>query len=434
MDMNNNNNDNTKNSNITEFTTLKGTKDYYSLEAKVKERVFLVLKEEFMRNGFRPFQTPLIEHLQTLTHKYDEDAEIVQEIFKVQDRAKRELGLRYDLTIPLCRFLAQHIKSMKLPFRRFHIGSAFRDGPIKTGRLREFEQCDCDVVGLKGQNIEIELMELFSRCYTKLGIDTVIELNSNKILKGAFLQFGFVEDDLDSLVLSIDKLKKIGIKGVLEETSQKGFDSKDIEKVVEILACNTFDEIKSKAEHQLLIEGIDELEQLVKGCDALNINICVNFTMSRGHSYYTGNIWEVYDMNKRVSSSIGAGGRYDRGISNYIGLDEDIPAVGISFGVVGIMEIMLEQSKRDEESLGVSEILVVPLDSSLVINCLGISKIYQEQGINSEMFYGFKLKKAFDYAQSLGIKKLIIYGLKDKESNSYVLKDLKSGREEIKSL
>ncbi|MFW6272911.1 MAG: ATP phosphoribosyltransferase regulatory subunit, partial [bacterium] len=136
------------------FQTLKGTQDTAFLDAKVKEEMFSILKQEFMNNGFRPFQTPHIEYLDTLTHKYDEDAEIVQEIFPVQDRGERKLGLRYDLTIPLCRFLAQHIKSLKLPYRRFHIGSAFRDGPVKTGRLREFEQCDCDVVGLDGQDIE----------------------------------------------------------------------------------------------------------------------------------------------------------------------------------------------------------------------------------------------------------------------------------------
>ncbi len=413
------------------FEILKGTKDYVGLDAKIKEKLFSTLKEEFMKNGFRPFQTPHIEYIDTLANKYDEDAEIVQEIFKVSDRGERALGLRYDLTIPLCRYLAQNIKSMKLPFRRFHIGSAFRDGPIKTGRLREFEQCDCDIVGLKDVNCEIELMELFYRCYTKLNIDTIIELNSNKILKGALKQYNFSEEDLDKLVLSIDKLKKIGIEGVLSEIKENGFNTEDVKLAIEILQSKTFEEIKSKAIHEKLLEGIEELETLVNGCSRLLIPIRVNFTMSRGHSYYTGNIWEVYDIKDRVKSSIGAGGRYDKGISNYIGSNEEIPAVGISFGVVGMMEILTKQMK--DESIGVSDVLVVGLDSSLIVDCNTIAnKIRNEENKNVELYYG-KLKKAFDYCSSLGIKEIIVFGLKDKEAGMFKIKNLDSGDErEIK--
>lgn len=430
------------------FETLKGTKDYAFLEAKIKEKVFTDLKEEFMANGFRPFQTPHIEYIDTLAHKYDEDAEIVQEIFKVQDRGDRALGLRYDLTIPLCRFLAQNIKSLKLPYRRFHIGSAFRDGPIKKGRLREFEQCDCDIVGLKDVSCEIELMELFYRCYTKLGIDSIIEINSNKILKGAFLQQGFNEEDLDNLVLSVDKLKKIGKDGVLAEIKERGLDVSLAEQSVDILSSNSFDEnissaelqewnksemsrIKSQATHELLLEGISELEELVNGCESLEVPYRVNFTMSRGHSYYTGNIWEVYDVKGRVTSSIGAGGRYDKGISNYIGTDEEIPAVGISFGIVGIMEILLQEKKG--ESDGVTDVLVVGLDKELVVDCNVIAKqVRVDENKNVELYYG-KLKKAFSYAESLGVKEIIVFGKKDKEFGMFKIKHLESGDErEIK--
>lgn len=409
------------------FEVLKGTKDYVGLDAKIKEKLFSTLKEEFMKNGFRPFQTPHIEYIDTLTNKYNETAEIVQEIFKVTDRGDRNLGLRYDLTIPLCRYLAQNIKSMKLPFRRFHIGSAFRDGPVKSGRLREFEQCDCDVVGLKGQDVEIELMELFYRCYKKLGIDVVIELNSNKILKGALKQCNFTEEDLDSLVLSIDKLKKIGIEGVLKEIKESGFNVDDAKLAIEILELSDFNVMKEKATHEQLIEGIDELQTLVEGCQELQIPIRINFSMSRGHAYYTGNIWEVYDVKKRVTSSIGAGGRYDRGISDYIGTEEEIPACGISFGVVGIMEILSQEMK--DECTGVSDVLVVGLDSSLTTQCNTIANQMREsENKNVELYYG-KLKKAFEYCESLGIKEIVVFGKKDEENKSFNIKNLESGEE-----
>lgn len=413
------------------FETLKGTKDYAFLEATVKERMFSTLKEEFMKNGFRPFQTPHIEYRDTLTHKYDEDAEIVQEIFNVQDRGQRALGLRYDLTIPLCRFLAQNIKSLKLPFRRYHIGSAFRDGPVKTGRLREFEQCDCDVVGLKGQDIEIELMELYYRCYTKLGLDIVIELNSNKILKGALLQSGFKEDELDSGVLIIDKFKKIGEENVVKELVEKGIDEEISKRAVTLLTQHSLEELETKAQHEILKQGCQELQELVRGCKILGIPTRVNVTMSRGHAYYTGNIWEVYDTTKTVTSSIGAGGRYDKGIANYIGVDEEIPAVGISFGVVGMMELLLDKEKKNSknESGGVTNTLIVPLDSTLVTKCNIIAnQIREEEHKNVELYYG-KLKKAFDYCESLDIKEIVVFGKKDEENNSFKIKELESGEE-----
>ncbi|MFT4243906.1 MAG: histidine--tRNA ligase, partial [Candidatus Woesearchaeota archaeon] len=416
------------------FETLKGTRDYAFLEATVKERMFSTLKEEFMKNGFRPFQTPHIEYRDTLTHKYDETAEIVQEIFNVQDRGQRELGLRYDLTIPLCRFLAQNIKSLKLPFRRYHIGSAFRDGPVKMGRLREFEQCDCDVVGLKGQEIEIELMELYYRCYRKLGLDIVIELNSNKILKGALLQNGFKEDELDTAVLIIDKFKKIGEENVIKELVEKGIDEEISRRALTLLTQHSLEELEKKAEHEILKQGRQELQELVRGCKILGIPTRVNVTMSRGHSYYTGNIWEVYDTTNTVTSSIGAGGRYDKGIANYIGVDEEIPAVGISFGVVGMMELLLDKEKKNSknESGGVTNILVVPLKSELVLDAMQIAqRVREEDNLNTEVFYGFKLKKAFDYADYLGVEELIIYGEKDKEQQQYTRRNLVSGKEKI---
>lgn len=414
-----------------EFETLKGTKDYALKEAKVKDLIITTLKTEFMKNGFRPFQTPHIEYFDTLTHKYDEDAEIVQEIFNVSDRGERKLALRYDLTIPLCRFLAQNIKSLKLPFRRFHIGSVFRDGPIKKGRLREFEQCDCDVVGLKGQDVEIELMELFYRCYTLLGIESVLKLNSIKILQGALYQNEFKSEDMDSVILSIDKLNKIGKEGVAQEVISKGYSKESIMNSIQILSAKSFDELKKLASNEILLEGIEELETLVNGCEKLEVNIEVDFSMARGHSYYTGNIWEAFDLKQRVRSSIGGGGRYDKGISNYIGSGDEIPAMGISFGIVGILEILMEKYKQDPESLSVSDVLIAPFDSSLVVDCLDIAKQLREDGKNVEMYYGYKLKKAFEYANSIGVKEIIVFGNKDKELGEYKIKNLESGEERV---
>lgn len=405
------------------YETLKGTSDTLPCEMIRQNEVLDIIREGFEKYGFRPFDTPIVEYFETLAGKYDEDAEIVQEIFKVTDRGSRSLGLRYDLTNPLCRFVASQ-KQLKKPFRRYQIGKVFRDGPIKVGRLREFFQCDGDVVGEEGVAIEAELLSLYSQTYDKLGIDYIVELNSNKILRGAFLQLGFAEKDLQTLILSVDKLKKIGEEGVLEEIKKKGFDEKKVKDAISILNCKSFVEIEKKAKIDILKEGIEELKELTLLLEG-EVEYRVNFSMSRGLAIYSGNIWEVYDKNNKVTSSIGGGGRYDRVIGEYQGSYEIIPAVGVSFGLVPIIACLDNGNSKE----GLTDILVVPLEKDLVVKSFKIAKKLRKKQ-NVEVFYGYKLKKAFSYAEYLGCDRLAIVGKKDLDEGFYTLKNIKTGKEE----
>lgn len=403
---------------------LKGTKDNLPYEQIKINKILEIMKKNFESFGFRPFETPLIEYFSTLAGKYDKDDEIVQEIFKLSDRGNRSLGLRYDLTTPLCRFVAQNSKNLKKPFRRYQIGKVFRDGPIKSGRLREFVQCDCDVVGESNIGVEAELMMLFFNTYKDLGINCVIELNNNKILRGAFLQCGFLEKDLQSLILSVDKLKKIGFDLVLKEIGEKGFDVDKAKLAINILSSKSFEQIKVLAENEILIKGIEELEFLVDLIGDV-VDFRVNFSMSRGLAIYTGNIWEAYDKDERIASSIGAGGRYDKVVGDFLGKDEEFPSVGISFGLIPILEILDKSSDRE----GVTDVLIVPLEEDFVKESFRLAKILQKKS-NVEIFYKFKLKKAFDYANYLGCEKIAILGKKDLENKVFTLKNIKTGFEE----
>jgi histidyl-tRNA synthetase len=410
------------------FEILKGTQDFEPSRQIQIESIFSLMRAEFERFGFRPFDTPIIEYLETLTHKYDADAEIVGEIFKVKDRGDRALGLRYDLTTPLCRFVAMH-RDLKKPFRRYHIGKVFRDGPIKKGRMREFYQCDCDVVGVSGVSIEAELLELFYSVYKQLNLDVVIELNNNKILQGALLQQGCNADEVEACVLCIDKLKKIGKDGVLAEVKEKGFDVTLVSKAIDILTCKSFAEIEKTATHELLKQGILELKQLA-GLIEGTVNYRLNFSMSRGLAIYTGNIWESYDVQARIPSSLGAGGRYDNVIGEYRDANEQIPAVGISFGLEPIMA--LYESKRVCE--GVTSTLIAPLDEAFVLPCLKLARLLRSKGKNVELFYGYKLPKAMDYAKYLGCEEIIVIGKRDLDAKECKVKNLISGAEEVLKL
>mgnify|MGYP006271496309 CR=1 FL=1 len=408
-----------------EFEILKGTKDSTPDEQIIINQITDVMRKNFESYGFRPFDTPVIEYFDTLTNKYDENDEIVQEIFKLSDRGDRKLGLRYDLTIPLCRYISSQ-KQIKLPFRRYQLAKVFRDGPIKKGRLREFMQCDCDIIGTSGQEVEAELLTLFYETYKEIGINAIIEVNNNKILRGALLQNGFEENELQSLILSIDKLKKIGEKGVLDEIKQKGFDIDRAKNSLDILRSMSFKEIENKSTNEILLEGINELKTLSKLLRSQRIKFAINFSMARGLNIYTGNIWEAYDSDKSITSSIGSGGRYDKAIGNFIDDGRDFPAVGISFGLVPIMACLEDRIKQKQ---GVSEVLICPLDKSLVPTALKIAKKFRKNKTKTEVYYEYKLKKAFDYADYIGAKKIVIIGKKDIEEKKYTVKNLKTRKE-----
>jgi len=417
---------------MTNFQILKGTKDYEPKEAIQINFILDIIIKNFKRFGFRPFQTPIIELINTLTFKYDIDAEITSEIFKLNDRGKRQLGLRYDLTTPLLRYISSK-KQLKLPFKRYQIGQVFRDGPIKKGRLREFMQCDADVIGIKNIEIELELLNLFSVTFKEIGINSIIELNNNKILQGALLQNGFKKNELSDIILSIDKLKKIGVANVLKEIELKGFDIQKVKTSIEILNSKSLSEIKNIAINETLKKGIKELEELIILIDNLDYNIeyRLNFSMARGLDIYTGNIWEVYDKDNFINSSLGAGGRYDN-IINEFNNSLNLPAVGISFGLVPIIEVLNLKSKNLERN-SLIDILIIPLKEDFFIDALNLANNYRKNGLNIDIDLNYKLKKAFQYADYLGIKKIIVLGDKDINNNSFKLKDLTTGKEnEIK--
>lgn len=408
---------------MTNFETLKGTTDFEPQDMIKINNVLKIITKNFEKYGFRPFDTPLIEYFNTLSNKYEKDSEIIQEIFKVSDRGNRELGLRYDLTVPLCRYIASK-KQLKLPFKRYQIGKVFRDGPIKIGRTREFIQCDADIIGLNNIESEAETLKMFYDTYSELKIKSILELNNNKILRGALLQEGFKENELNSLVLSIDKLKKIGEKEVLEEINKKQLDFNKAKKSLEILNSNNFEEIKKLAKNEILIEGIEELENLTILLKELKVKFRINFSMSRGLAIYTGNIWEVYDTINKVSSSIGSGGRYDKAIGNYIGDGRDFPAFGISFGLVPILACLDEQ-----KSISQTNLLIAPLDENLIKKTFEIAEKLRKNN-NVEICYDYKLKKAFDYATYIGAEKIVIFGKKDLENKQYTIKNLETKEEE----
>ncbi|MHA1969600.1 MAG: ATP phosphoribosyltransferase regulatory subunit [Candidatus Hodarchaeales archaeon] len=206
---------------MVELSVLKGTKDRFPDEQILRERIITILKEAFKLYGFQPATTPILEPFEILASKYAGGAEILKETYKLTDQGGRSLGLRYDLSVPLSRLVGMN-PNIGRPFKRYEIGPCFRDGPIKKGRYREFIQCDADTVGVTSMLADAECLALSHHIFTELDLQVYMEVNNRKLLSGVLIAAGVPKNLVNTTILSIDKMKKIGIDGVRSELDSKG--------------------------------------------------------------------------------------------------------------------------------------------------------------------------------------------------------------------
>lgn len=410
---------------------VKGGYDFLPKEQRIRNYINDTLRKIFEECGYNPIETPLLCYYDILSDKYDEENDILNEIYKLSDQGERQLGLRYDLTVPFAKFIALNKNKITIPFKRYEIAKAFRDGPVKPGRDREFTQCDVDVVGLSGQMIEAELMTLFTRAFKELDIDIIIKYNSRNLMNGLILECG-VDKNLISLVTTnIDKLEKISNDEFKNNLLNIGLRIKQIDLLLEYFSlslCELNNKFKT-TKNEKIIMGLDELNQLTSYLEALNINdLCVfASSLARGQNYYTGNVFEVYEKNEKITCSIGAGGRYDKMITNFIGDGNEYPTVGISFGLSSIYELLKDREIFENESN--IDIYIIPMGTN--VESLKLANYLRDLGykIEIEMSYR-KLKKSLNYANRENIPYVIILGEEELERKMFYLKNMKLGKEE----
>ena len=412
-----------------ELKNIKGTYDYLPSEQKIRNYINDTLKDIFEKYGYQPLETPIICYYDLLAGKYDESNDLLNEIYKLTDQGKRKLGLRYDLTVPFAKCITIS-KDLKLPFKRYEIGKVFRDGPVKAGRDREFIQCDVDVVGIEGQMIEGELISLFIEGYNKLGIDVIVRYNSRKLMSGLIIEQGIPENLVSNVITIIDKLDKIDEIELLKEFKNLNVDSETANELLNIFKLS-LDEINKKyinTTNQLIKDGLKELKELENYISEYKDNVSFTATLARGQDYYTGNVFEVYSKNNELSCSLGGGGRYDNMITDFINDGNIYPAVGISFGLSTIFEIL---RKRDEfKNKSLIDIYIIPMntkkESLFLANTLRSFGYRVDIEMNDK-----KVKKCFEYANKENIPYVIVLG-EDEINNKYFnLKDMKTG-EQIK--
>ena len=406
---------------------VKGGYDFLPNEQKIRNYINEIIIKNFKLYGFKSIETPILCYYDMLSDKYDEENDILKEIYRLKDQGNRELGLRYDLTVPFAKFIALNKNNISFPFKRYEIAKVFRDGPVKVGRDREFIQCDADVVGIKGQFIEAELLSIFVKTFKELDIDIYIKYNSRKLMNGLIIESGINEDLIQNVTTIIDKKEKITNNEFVEMLDELKISKESINKLVELFNLN-LDELKNLfdgTDNELIIDGLEEVNNLYNYLSKMNIdNICkFDITLARGQNYYTGNVFEVYDKEQRIRGSIAAGGRYDKMIGNFIDDGEEYPTVGISFGLSAIYEIL---KTNFDNLISETDIYIIPMGTE--VESLNVANVLRNNGYSVEVeMNNRKLKKSLDYVNKQGIKYAIIIGSNEIETGKLVIKNMKNG-------
>lgn len=407
---------------------VKGGYDFLPKEQKIRNYINSTIIENFKKYGFVNIETPILCYYDMLSDKYDENNDILKEIYRLTDQGNRNLGLRYDLTVPFAKFIALNKNKISLPFKRYEISKVFRDGPVKVGRDREFTQCDADVVGIKGQYIEAELLSLFVKTFKEFNIEIIIKYNSRKLMTGLIIESGISEDlviEVTTIVDKRDKLKDIEFNQMLLEL---GLTEKVIKNLNNYFQMNlsTLNQVFKNTNNEKILKGLEEVNNLSGYLRQLELNCCnFDITLARGQNYYTGNVFEVYDKRERIKGSIAAGGRYDEMIGNFIGDGKEYPTVGISFGLSAIYELLKKDLEKEKSN---TDIFIIPMGTE--IESLKLANQFRKNGYNVDIEMNKrKLKKSLDYANREKIKYVIVIGTDEISSGQLKIKNMDDGNE-----
>lgn len=404
---------------------VKGGYDFLPSQQKIRNYINNILKETFEEFGYLPIETPILCYYDILAGKYDENNDILKEIYKLTDQGNRSLGLRYDLTVPFAKFIALNKNELKLPFKRYEINKVFRDGPVKVGRDREFTQCDVDVVGIANQMIEAELINLYINAFNKLAIPINIKYNSRKLMSGLISETGVQESSISNVVTIIDKIDKLTTEEFTNELLNIGLNNQQIKTIINYFKLS-LEELNNKfkdTSNQNILEGLNELNELTKYLKDMDLEKYCTFTSSlaRGQDYYTGNVFEVYEKTGKLTGAIGGGGRYDKMITEFISDGESYPAVGISFGLTSIFELL--KDRQDFINTSPIDIYIIPMDSN--IESLKLANSLRQLGYKIDLeMNNKKLKKSLDYCNKENIPYVIIIGENEIKQNTFQLKDM----------
>ena len=432
------------------LNTPKGTRDFSSLELKKRNYLLKVLRDSFKSFNFQEIQTPSFENLSTLTDKYgDEEDSLMFKILSSGEKVKKadinslndgrlskfansisDKALRYDLTVPLSRFIQQNLNEISLPFKRFQTQLVWRADRPQKGRYREFLQCDVDIIGEKNLLNEVECIKVYDYVFENLGLPKlVLRINNRKILEGISKIMNI--SSLSEISSTLDKSDKIGIDGVVDELAKKGINAESIDKLLFFLNIegsneNKMDIVRKEFNSKnISSDSIDSIQKIINTCDQFklnNIEIKFDLSLARGLGYYTDTIVEVSSPKEFSIGSIGGGGRYDDLVQKN---NPKLSGFGISFGFDRIF-LILEELKLFPTLLDSSKsFLFLNFGTDKIFNFIDSVNQLRKDGIVCEIYpVDVKIKKQLDYANKKGIDFVVIIGDDELKKDIFKVKDL----------
>ncbi|MEZ4983396.1 MAG: histidine--tRNA ligase [Saprospiraceae bacterium] len=428
----------------------KGTRDFVPEQVVNRNFIFENIRKVFIKYGYQPIETPVMENLSTLTGKYGEEGDKL--LFKVlnngdflskaDEKALAEKdsnaliasiskrGLRYDLTVPFARFVVMHQHLVAFPFKRYAIAPVWRADRPQKGRYQEFYQCDVDVVGSDSLMYEAELIRIYDEVFKNLKLGVSIKFNNRKVLAGMAEAAGCADKFMD-MTIAIDKLDKVGEEGVKKEMLEKAITESAVQTILSILKIEQLEDLKPYFENSETGQtGIAELEKVFDYLNGIDLNNKVSFdiTLARGLNYYTGCIFEVKAEGVEMGS-IGGGGRYDD-LTGVFGM-KGVSGVGVSFGAERIYDVMEELNLFPENNPENLKLLLLAMDEKAHQFAFKMLDKVRAAGINSDLYpEPVKLKKQMKYANDRKAPFVIIIGESEMESGQFSLKNMQSGDQE----
>jgi len=424
----------------TEPKTLPGFMELLPNEQVLFNQMKETIQKTYEKYGFLPIDTPVIENTEVLLAKAGGETEKQLYTFTKGDS---NLTLRFDLTVPLAKYVAMHANELSFPFRRYQIGKVYRGERAQRGRFREFYQCDIDVIGDGELNIinDAEIPSIMYEIFKKLGLENfTIRINNRKILNGLFEALNAKEQAVDIMRI-IDKIEKIGVENVKYELRELGISEENIEKIIEFIQIdgNTDEKIKAlenlKIENEVYSLGVTELKEVINYIRLFKVPeeyFTVDVSIARGLDYYTGTVYETFLNDYKSIGSICSGGRYSDLAGYYT--DKKLPGVGMSIGLTRLFFVLNDINLIKAERKSISEILIVSMVPDLKPAIDTANKL-REAGINTEIYFDEKkIKAKFKYADKLKIPYVIVIGEDEIQTGKLTLKNMETGEQEQKTI
>jgi len=402
--------------------TLKGFYDYFSDDMRIRNFIKDSFREIAEEYGFEPLETPALEYSELILGQSGEEAEKLY--YKFKDNGDRDVMLKYELMIPMCRAVAQNINSITLPYKRYQVQNVWRAENVQRGRLREFTQMDVDILGSSSPLADAEIILFGISFLKKIGFDNFrVRLNSREIIQGIVEVLEIEESKFEKIYISIDKLEKIGKEKVREILiMDSNIEKEKVDKLLEIIEIKEIDKISNILENSIAgkngVENIKKILSIINGTE--KDKVLFDLSLARGLTSYTGAVWEFEIIEGNIGS-VSGGGRYDKAVSKYLG--REIPATGTSFGLERLAEVIkqMEMLKtKDNKS-----VLIIPMDERSTSFLLSTTKKLREQNIQTNIYPDFvKLKESLRYANKKKYTWVVIIGENETSSNTLTLRNM----------